>query len=110
MSHDYAYVYDNVGRLTQVTRDGQVVESYAYTGPGTGRTSETNTLRGLTTRAYAYDTEDHLPSAGPVGASGPPLPSFGPGWTLPAWPASVPLCSGSPSSLPARSSPASWPP
>ena len=63
-SHEYAYVYDNVGRLTQVTKDGAVVESYAYAGPGTGRTSETNTLRGLTNRAYANDTEDHLASAG----------------------------------------------
>ncbi len=63
-SHDYAYTYDNVGRLTQVTQDGAVVESYAYAGPGTGRTSETNTLRGLTNRAYAYDNDDHLTSAG----------------------------------------------
>ncbi len=63
-SHDYAYTYDNVGRLTQVTKDGAVVESYAYAGPGTGRTSETNTLRGLTNRAYAYDNDDHLTSAG----------------------------------------------
>ena len=66
-SHEYAYVYDNVGRLTQVTKDGVVVESYAYAGPGTGRTSETNTLRGLANRAYAYDAEDHLTSAGQAG-------------------------------------------
>jgi YD repeat-containing protein len=66
-SHEYAYVYDNVGRLTQVTRDGAVVESYAYAGPGTGRTSETNALRGLSNRAYAYDAEDHLTSAGQAG-------------------------------------------
>ena len=46
VSHDYAYIYDNVGRLTQVTRDGAVVESYAYAGPVTDRTSETNTLCG----------------------------------------------------------------
>ena len=64
VTHDYAYIYGNVGRLTQATRDGVVVESYAYAGPGTGRTSETNTLRGLTNRAYAYDAEDHLTSAG----------------------------------------------
>lgn len=64
VSHDYAYTYDNVGRLTQVTRDGVEVEGYAYAGPGTGRTSEINTLRGLTNRAYAYDKEDHLTSAG----------------------------------------------
>ncbi|EFL49690.1 YD repeat protein [Solidesulfovibrio fructosivorans JJ]] len=63
-SHDFTYTYDNVGRLTQVTRDGTVVERYAYAGPGTGRTSETNTLRGLTNRTYAYDDEDHLTSAG----------------------------------------------
>ena len=47
-----------------MTRNGQVVERYADAGPGTGRTSETNTLRGWTNRAYAYDTEDHLTSAG----------------------------------------------
>ncbi|EFL49695.1 YD repeat protein [Solidesulfovibrio fructosivorans JJ]] len=63
-SHEYAYAYDNVGRLTQVTKDGAVVENYTFDGPGTGRTSETNTLRGLTNRTYAYDDEDHLTSAG----------------------------------------------
>ncbi len=63
-SHEYAYAYDNVGRLTQVTKDAAVVESYSYDGPHNARTAETNTLRGLTNRAYAYDDEDHLTSAG----------------------------------------------
>lgn len=62
--HDYAYSYDTLGRLTQVTKDGTVVEAYTYAGPHNARTSETNSLRGLASRVYAYDTEDHLTSAG----------------------------------------------
>ncbi|WP_075353139.1 hypothetical protein [Desulfovibrio sp. DV] len=49
------YVYDTVGQLPQVTKDGAVVEAHASAGPGTGCTVETNALYGLANRASAYN-------------------------------------------------------
>jgi RHS repeat-associated protein len=62
-THNYAYAYDAMGRLLTVTRDGAVVEQYGYDLSGT-RTSETNTLRGITGRTFSYSDEDHLLTAG----------------------------------------------
>ena len=61
----YAYQYDAAARLLTVTRNGALVEAYTYYPDGT-RQSETNTLRGINERSYAYSDEDHLLSAAPV--------------------------------------------
>jgi RHS repeat-associated protein len=60
---EYAYGYDELGRLASVSRDGSVVESYRY-GPNGARTQETNLLRGIASRSLAYSEEDHLLTAG----------------------------------------------
>ena len=62
--HEYAYSYDALGRLRNVWCDGAIVEQYEYDGPHNARSSETNALRNITNRAYAYDAEDKLLSAG----------------------------------------------
>jgi YD repeat-containing protein len=61
-AHTYTYDYDELGRLTQVNKDGSVVEEYGYAPDGT-RISEHNTLRG-TDRSLSYDEEDRLLTAG----------------------------------------------
>ncbi|MGD8724795.1 MAG: hypothetical protein PVG00_12730, partial [Desulfobacterales bacterium] len=48
-----------------VTKDGVLVESYSYDISGT-RITETNTLRGISGRAFSYSDEDHLLTAGSV--------------------------------------------
>ena len=58
----YDYDYDDLGRLTQVNRDGSVVEQYEY-DPDNTRVSEQNTLRGID-RSLSYDEEDRLLTAG----------------------------------------------
>ena len=62
VSATFVYTYDSMGRLLTVSKDSSVVESYGYDLNGT-RTSETNTLRGIT-RTLDYSDEDHLLSAG----------------------------------------------
>ena len=62
---NYEYGYDPFGRLTTVTKNSVVVESYAYDTNG-ARSSETNTLRGITGRTFTYSDEDHLLTAGSV--------------------------------------------
>jgi RHS repeat-associated protein len=57
------YVYDDLGRLTEVKKDSVVVESYQYDANG-NRTLETNTSRGITNKVYDYSNEDHIISAG----------------------------------------------
>jgi RHS repeat-associated protein len=52
-----------MGRLLSVTRDGSLVEEYAYDLSGT-RITETNTLRDISGRSMSYSDEDHLLSAG----------------------------------------------
>ena len=54
-----------MGRLLAVTKDGTVVEEYEYDQNGL-RISETNFLRGISERSFAYSDGDHLLSAGDV--------------------------------------------
>ena len=61
----YHYTYDPLGRLETVTKDSALMESYGYDPNGT-RTSEINTLRGITGRSLSYSDEDHLLTAGAV--------------------------------------------
>jgi len=63
VTSDYAYTYDAMGRLLTVTRDGVVVEEYAYNAVGT-RIYENNVLRGISQRDYVYSDEDCLLTAG----------------------------------------------
>ncbi len=63
VTSDYAYTYDDMGRLLIVTRDGAVVEEYAYDAVGT-RIYENNVLRGISKRAFVYSDEDCLLTAG----------------------------------------------
>jgi len=65
VTSDYAYTYDAMGRLLTVTRDGAVVEEYAYDAVGT-RIYENNVLRGISQRDYVYSDEDCLLTAGSV--------------------------------------------
>ena len=57
------YAYDELGRLIEVKRNGNIVESYAYDANG-NRISETNTFKSVTDMAYTYSIEDHLLTAG----------------------------------------------
>jgi len=59
----YEYTYDPMGRLLTVTKDGALVEEYHY-GPNGARSSEMNSLRGITSRSMSYSDEDHLLTAG----------------------------------------------
>ena len=63
ITNNYVYSYDPMGRLETVTKDGALVESYGYDPDGT-RTSESNILRGIDGRSFAYSDEDHLLTAG----------------------------------------------
>ena len=57
------YVYDDLGRLEEVKKNTNVVESYEYDANG-NRTLETNTAKGITNKVYDYSNEDHIISAG----------------------------------------------
>ncbi len=58
------YTYDTLGRLAEVTLDGQLAESYAYDENG-NRTAHRAPLRGIdTTLAASFDTEDRATSVG----------------------------------------------
>ena len=57
------YAYDDLGRLIEAKKDSIIVESYTYDDNG-NRTLETNTLRGIASRALTYSDEDHLITAG----------------------------------------------
>jgi|GEM_PF-1795685 len=59
------YIYDPMGRLLTVTKDGTLVEEYEYGLTGS-RISETNTLRGISGKTFAYSDGDHLLTAGDV--------------------------------------------
>ncbi len=56
---NWEYVYDNLGRLLTVARDGAVIEEYQYDANG-NREYERNDPRGITGRTSTYDIEDHL--------------------------------------------------
>ena len=60
---NFEYIYDSMGRLLTVKKDGDIIENYSYDLSGT-RTSETNALKGLSGKAYSYSDEDHLLTAG----------------------------------------------
>jgi YD repeat-containing protein len=62
-SINYAYTYDEMGRLATVIKDGLLVEQYQYDSVGR-RTYEMNTLRGISGQTFAYSDEDHLHTAG----------------------------------------------
>ena len=59
----YVYSYDAMSRLTEVSRNGLTVEEYAYDGQGR-RTTEFNSLRGVSSRAATYDDDDRLETSG----------------------------------------------
>ena len=58
----YDYGYDTNGRLTEVKKNGVVVETYTYDANG-NRVTEINTLRGVN-RSYSVSNEDHIINAG----------------------------------------------
>jgi RHS repeat-associated protein len=63
---DYAYSYDEVGRLREVEKDGVLVEEYQYNNadPLGVRTYEMNVLRGIAGRSLTYNIEDQLLTVG----------------------------------------------
>lgn len=61
VAHDYDYVYDPAGRLTQVSQDGVVVEHYEYAAPNGARSSVT---KGGTTTSATYDEQDRIKTFG----------------------------------------------
>jgi RHS repeat-associated protein len=63
---NYAYSYDEVGRLTRVEKDGVLVEEYQYNdaNPLGIRTYEMNVLRGIAGRSLSYNIEDQILSVG----------------------------------------------
>ena len=63
MSLKYDYTYDSLGRLASVALNGVVIEQYQYGANGT-RTSEFNSLRGISNVSLSYSQEDNLVSAG----------------------------------------------
>ena len=65
ISSTYVYIYDSMGRLLTVTKDGSLVEEYAYDANG-ARIYEMNAFRGIAGKNYSYSDEDHLLTAGTV--------------------------------------------
>jgi RHS repeat-associated protein len=61
-TRSYGYSYDDLGRLSEVTRDGLVVEDYDYAADGT-RIFDDNHLRDVS-RSLSFDAEDRLLTAG----------------------------------------------
>jgi len=59
---NYVYIYDPMGRLLTVTKDGTLIEDYDYDANGT-RGYEMNSLREIAGRSFTYSDEDHLLSA-----------------------------------------------
>ena len=59
----FTYDHDALGRLLTVSRNGVPVEEYDYDDNG-NRISGDSSLRGLGTRNFLYDAEDHLVTAG----------------------------------------------
>lgn len=60
---NYAYTYDDLGRLQTVTKDGALVEQYQYDAIGR-RIYEMNSQRDIAGRSFVYSDEDHLLTAG----------------------------------------------
>jgi len=63
VSAQYEYDYDDMGRLTMVTKDNVLAEAYTY-GPNDERLTETNVARGISGKTYQYDEEDRMLVAG----------------------------------------------
>ena len=59
-THDFAYAYDSLGRLTSVLRDGQAYEAYTYDARGNRVQGEMNG----TSASGAYDAQDRALSYG----------------------------------------------
>jgi len=64
-SSQFAYSYDNIGRLLTVSKDGALVEEYRYDDNG-NRTYEMNELLAITGRTFTHSIEDHTLTAGPI--------------------------------------------
>jgi RHS repeat-associated protein len=64
-SSQFAYTYDNIGRLLTVAKDGLPVEEYRYDNNG-NRTYEMNDLLGISGRTFTHSLEDHTLTAGPI--------------------------------------------
>ncbi|MFA5845253.1 MAG: RHS repeat-associated core domain-containing protein, partial [Coriobacteriia bacterium] len=65
-AHALAYTYDTLGRLTLVTRDGGIAESYAFDGEGR-RSAYRAPVRGVDeTLALSYDADGRVLSCGAV--------------------------------------------
>ena len=64
-SLEYGYSYDDLGRLTQVTKDSIVTESYSYDTNG-NRVSTTSTERGINEIA-SYKLDDTVETFGNIG-------------------------------------------
>jgi RHS repeat-associated protein len=65
ISNQFAYSYDNIGRLLTVSKDGALVEEYRHDDNG-NRTYEMNELRAITGRTFTHSVEDHTLTAGPI--------------------------------------------
>ena len=63
VSTTYGYVYDDMGRLTEVTENGSVIEAYTYDANG-NRTSATSTHSGITDVQATYNISDQLETVG----------------------------------------------
>jgi len=61
----FAYTYDNLSRLLTVKLDDALVEEYHYDSNG-NRILETNTRRGINSRALSHSIEDHTETAGGI--------------------------------------------
>ncbi len=59
----YEYAYDSLGRLTEVTANGEIKEEYTY-GANGARSLETNAWRGIEDRSYSYGADHRLLQAG----------------------------------------------
>lgn len=63
-THEWAYAYDQLGRLTSATRDGELAESYTFDAQG-NRTAYRAPLRGISeTVTPAFDAADRVLSSG----------------------------------------------
>lgn len=60
----FDFTYDSDGQLTQVSRDGAIVESYTYDANGNRRSRQ---LGGNPLEAASYDTQDRLLQQGAMG-------------------------------------------
>jgi RHS repeat-associated protein len=67
-SHQFAYGYDALGRLTEVKRDGVVTEAYAYDAVS-NRTSALSPALAPAPVPATFDADDRMTQQGPLGVS-----------------------------------------